>query len=70
MSSLQVKSKSPAKDLRSVIDEEMAAEIAAASEAKDLTKESAVRHKRHWVRLTRLCNQRCIFCLLHISCFR
>jgi len=63
MSSLQVKSKSREPDLRSVIDEEMAAEIAAASEAKDLTKESAVRHKRHWVRLTRLCNQRCIFCL-------
>jgi pyruvate-formate lyase-activating enzyme len=61
MSSLQVKSRS--KDLRSVIDEGMAAELSAASEAKDLTKESAVRHKRHWVRLTRLCNQRCLFCL-------
>lgn len=61
MSSLQVKSREA--DNRSVIDEEMAAELAAASEAKDLTKESAVRHKRHWVRLTRLCNQRCIFCL-------
>lgn len=32
-------------------------------EAKDLTKEAAVKHARHWVRLTRLCNQRCIFCL-------
>ncbi|MGB0592386.1 MAG: radical SAM protein [Myxococcota bacterium] len=61
MSSLQVKSRS--KDLRSVIDEGMAAELSAASQAKDLTKESAVRHKRHWVRLTRLCNQRCLFCL-------
>ena len=61
MSSLRVKSRSA--DERSVIDEGMAAEIAAAAEAKDLTKESAVRHKRHWVRLTRLCNQRCLFCL-------
>ena len=61
MSSLEVRSKSA--DLRSVIDEGMAAELAAASQAKDLTKESAVRHKRHWVRLTRLCNQRCLFCL-------
>ncbi len=30
---------------------------------KALTKEAAVKHSRHWVRLTRLCNQRCIFCL-------
>ncbi len=50
-------------DHRAVIDEAMQAEIAAALEAKDLTKEAAVKHKRHWVRLTRLCNQRCIFCL-------
>lgn len=46
-----------------VIDEEMQAEIARALESKDLTKEAAVKHRRHWVRLTRLCNQRCIFCL-------
>lgn len=50
-------------DPRATIDEGMAAEISAALEAKDLTKEGAVRHKRHWVRLTRLCNQRCTFCL-------
>ena len=31
--------------------------------AKDAVKESAVKHKRHWVRTTRLCNQRCTFCL-------
>ena len=30
---------------------------------KNASKEAAVKHKRHWVRLTRLCNQRCIFCL-------
>ena len=50
-------------DPRAVIDEAMEAEITAALEAKDLAKEAAVKHKRHWVRLTRLCNQRCIFCL-------
>ncbi len=48
---------------RAVIDEEMQAELARALEVKDLTKEAAVKHARHWVRLTRLCNQRCIFCL-------
>ncbi|MEZ4265667.1 MAG: radical SAM protein [Myxococcota bacterium] len=48
---------------RGVIDEEMAAELNRALESKDLTKEAAVKHRRHWVRLTRLCNQRCIFCL-------
>jgi len=32
-------------------------------EAKDAAKEAAVKHARHWVRLTRLCNQRCLFCL-------
>lgn len=30
---------------------------------KDITKETAVKQKRVWVRLTRLCNQRCTFCL-------
>jgi len=30
---------------------------------KDATKEEAVKHKRVWVRVTRLCNQRCTFCL-------
>lgn len=30
---------------------------------KDVTKETAVKQKRVWVRLTRLCNQRCTFCL-------
>jgi len=30
---------------------------------KDETKEAAVKDERHWVRLTRLCNQRCKFCL-------
>jgi len=30
---------------------------------KDLVKEQAVKHKRHWVRVTRVCNQRCTFCL-------
>jgi molybdenum cofactor biosynthesis enzyme MoaA len=48
---------------RGVIDEEMQAELTRALESKDLTKEAAVKHRRHWVRLTRLCNQRCIFCL-------
>ncbi len=33
------------------------------SENKDLVKEAAAHHKRHWVRVTRLCNQRCTFCL-------
>ena len=32
-------------------------------EDKDSVKEAAVKHKRHWVRVTRLCNQRCSFCL-------
>jgi MoaA/NifB/PqqE/SkfB family radical SAM enzyme len=32
-------------------------------EDKDAVKESAAKHKRHWVRVTRLCNQRCTFCL-------
>ena len=32
-------------------------------ENKDLVKEAAAHHKRHWVRVTRLCNQRCTFCL-------
>jgi len=30
---------------------------------KDIDKEAAVKDERHWVRLTRLCNQRCKFCL-------
>jgi pyruvate-formate lyase-activating enzyme len=30
---------------------------------KDAVKEAAVKHKRHWVRITRVCNQRCTFCL-------
>jgi MoaA/NifB/PqqE/SkfB family radical SAM enzyme len=30
---------------------------------KDIAKEEAVKHKRVWVRVTRLCNQRCTFCL-------
>ena len=30
---------------------------------KDSVKEDAVKHKRVWVRMTRLCNQRCTFCL-------
>lgn len=30
---------------------------------KDATKEQAVKQKRVWVRVTRLCNQRCTFCL-------
>jgi MoaA/NifB/PqqE/SkfB family radical SAM enzyme len=47
-------------DLRSVIDPEIQAET---EKLKNLSKEAAVKHKRHWVRLTRLCNQRCIFCL-------
>lgn len=29
----------------------------------DLVKEDAAHDKRHWVRVTRLCNQRCTFCL-------
>ncbi|GEM_PF-491155 len=33
------------------------------TENKDAVKEAAVKHKRHWVRVTRLCNQRCTFCL-------
>jgi molybdenum cofactor biosynthesis enzyme MoaA len=54
---------SPGADPRSVIDAEMQAEIDAQIDSKDLTKEAAVKHSRHWVRLTRLCNQRCLFCL-------
>ena len=50
-------------DPRSVIDEEMQAELDALFDSKSLTKEAAVKHSRHWVRLTRLCNQRCLFCL-------
>jgi pyruvate-formate lyase-activating enzyme len=30
---------------------------------KDRVKEQAARDKRHWVRTTRVCNQRCTFCL-------
>ncbi len=30
---------------------------------KDAVKEAAVKHRRHWVRVTRVCNQRCTFCL-------
>ncbi len=33
------------------------------ADLKDDVKEAAVKHKRHWVRVTRLCNQRCTFCL-------
>ncbi|MBP48405.1 MAG: hypothetical protein CMH53_10750 [Myxococcales bacterium] len=33
------------------------------SEDKDSVKEAATKHKRHWVRCTRVCNQRCTFCL-------
>ena len=50
-------------DSRTSIDEEMQREIEAYRDEKDLTKEAAVKHSRHWVRLTRLCNQRCLFCL-------
>jgi pyruvate-formate lyase-activating enzyme len=50
-------------DPRSVIDEGMQAELDALFDSKNLTKEAAVKHSRHWVRLTRLCNQRCLFCL-------
>ncbi len=39
------------------------AEDFAPPEEKDQIKESAMKHKRHWVRVTRLCNQRCTFCL-------
>jgi MoaA/NifB/PqqE/SkfB family radical SAM enzyme len=46
--------------LRSVIDPEIQAET---EKLKNISKEAAVKHRRHWVRLTRLCNQRCIFCL-------
>ncbi len=35
----------------------------AEGENKDAVKEAAVKHKRHWVRITRVCNQRCTFCL-------
>jgi len=30
---------------------------------KDAVKESAVMEKRHWVRLTKTCNNKCLFCL-------
>lgn len=29
---------------------------------KSKIREKAVRQKRHWIRLTRICNQRCVFC--------
>jgi MoaA/NifB/PqqE/SkfB family radical SAM enzyme len=47
------------------LDPEIGAELLRARglDGKDLAKEAAVKHARHWVRLTRLCNQRCIFCL-------
>lgn len=35
----------------------------APAEDKDAVKEAAVKHSRHWVRVTRVCNQRCTFCL-------
>jgi len=38
-------------------------DAAADNENKDAVKEAATKHKRHWVRVTRLCNQRCTFCL-------
>lgn len=38
-------------------------ETRGAGEDKDSVKEVAVKHKRHWVRVTRVCNQRCTFCL-------
>ena len=58
----QVELQQSARDPRSVLDEEMQREIDAL-QTKDVTKEAAVKHSRHWVRLTRLCNQRCTFCL-------
>lgn len=47
-------------DVRSIVDPEIQADM---ERLKNLEKEAAVKHRRHWVRLTRLCNQRCIFCL-------
>ncbi|MCO4761010.1 MAG: radical SAM protein [Myxococcales bacterium] len=38
-------------------------ETRGSGEDKDAVKEVAVKHKRHWVRVTRVCNQRCTFCL-------
>lgn len=32
-------------------------------DAKELAKEEAVLERRHWVRLTKACNNRCLFCL-------
>lgn len=37
--------------------------LGADQDEKDAVKESAMKHSRHWVRVTRLCNQRCTFCL-------
>jgi pyruvate-formate lyase-activating enzyme len=40
-----------------------AGDVGESEEDKDTVKEAAMKHKRHWVRVTRLCNQRCTFCL-------
>lgn len=40
-----------------------AGDVGEPEEDKDTVKEAAMKHKRHWVRVTRLCNQRCTFCL-------
>lgn len=60
---LKVKGQAPKPLSRGVLDPEIAKGIEELLAEKDATKESAVKHARHWVRLTRLCNQRCIFCL-------
>ncbi len=44
-------------------DGAMRLEALPSGENKDAVKEDATKHKRHWVRTTRLCNQRCTFCL-------
>ena len=40
-----------------------AAVVVSASTAKVLARETSAFEKRNWVRLTRLCNNRCTFCL-------
>lgn len=37
--------------------------MTASPDARAAQKEAAVREERHWVRLTRACNNRCLFCL-------
>ena len=47
----------------SLVRMEALPETGGGGDQKDAVKETAMKHKRHWVRVTRVCNQRCTFCL-------